>query len=247
MPTPPATENRVPRLMPPTDVGMPCEQAHPDSILFGHPYDIVDAMMLFGAMLEPVKAGSKRVRLVVGRSMQHWPSLAWAITTCWHNRLVLRMKGGEFGIREKLIFTSAGERWLEHALYRWYPDYLETGRRRAIVPKGLKLNEGMLACWLVTAMSRASTRPIRLDDNGSPVHSTKPIRLNAPRMSVTMARSLRLQMGPLTRRWQVGIRPAGTGFDKLVIPGRCYQEVEHWLAGAVPAQFWGRPEIMGAA
>ncbi|MBX2851628.1 MAG: hypothetical protein KTR15_07785 [Phycisphaeraceae bacterium] len=223
------------------------DQADPDSVVFGHPYDIIDAMMLFGAMLEPTKRGSRRVRLVLGRSMAHWPSLVWAVTTCWHNRITLRMKGGEFGIRNKLIFTSSGKRWLEHAMYRWYPEFKETGRRKATTPADLVIIEGMLVIWLVTVMSRASNRPQRIDDNGSVIPNDLPIYISCPRLSKHAADSLHEQLAPFVDRWNVQVKKGDAGLYRLQVPAKHYKDIEYWIRGAVDPQFWDRPEIMQAA
>lgn len=118
------------------------------SLAFGNFYELVDALMLFGAQIERVRGGE--CRLKAQRSRRLWPSLAWAVIVAESQDpafdfLIFRSVVVSSSV---LVMTTGSSRFLKHSHARWYP-HGETQ-----IPSDLVLDERLLAFWLVGSFSR---------------------------------------------------------------------------------------------
>lgn len=198
------------------------QQCEIRSLWFDDLYELLDAVMLFGAQIEPGKDPSQ-ARIAIARGRGRWPALYWMLTLLWRHRIDMQLTSGA-RTTDKLVFCSRLDRFFMPAARRWYGESPRGDNKRvAIAPADLTLTESMLVAWLVDAMA-ASARD-------------QTIRLTAPWMTRELASRLRWhvqRLSPLSPRIECVAER-----HRLVLPPRQQSVAARWLAQWVPPAIWG--------
>lgn len=192
------------------------------SPMFADLYELIDAVMLFGATVEPCKTGSSSYRIVVARRQSRWQALYWVIALLHRHGLDLRLKNRTAQTDSKIAYATPGSIFYAPAFHRWYPSFAGDGVRRATVPQDVRLTEPMLAVWLVDAMTR------KLDGE---------LKLAAPRMSERIAAQLARQIRQIGWPAKAG---KGSKYSAIRLAGKHRPAVSAWLDErfGIPAVIW---------
>ncbi len=184
-------------------------------------YHLIDAAMLFGAMLEPQSLASRSVRMVAGRAQTQWSTLYWLLTVMHRHGVRMSLCVGGRTIPDKLAFATHASVFYFPAFERWYPGFATTGRCQAVTPGDLQIDQSTLIVWLADAMAKSSRRD-------------KAVRLMAPRMTLQIAKSLSAQVKALG--WTSSVEPTATYY---AIKLQDKRKAQRWLSGHVPPSVWG--------
>lgn len=186
---------------------------------------LVDALMLFGAQLEPCHRGSDVVRINIARTWTQRRALFFGLVLCHKNGIRMRLRNGPETIGEKICYSSLGNTNFREDFLRWYP------HRAAVTPNDLDLDELKLMIWAVGSLAfSTSKRMVRI----------RRLKLAAPRLSRPAAMNLASQIQALKPHWKVDVLAGQKRYSVVWIDDA--DEVQSWLSAQIPETTWSRTE-----